>query len=60
MQNWAKWVIAIVISFAFSAISALTDAHCSLVDVARHGAIGPLPTLGALKVTLEKGLGIGQ
>lgn len=60
MSNWQKWSLFIVLGFATGAITALTDASPSVMDVIRHGCLTLLPTLGALNVTLKKDLGVGQ
>ena len=58
MRDALRWIIAIVLSVAIGAISAMTDTHAGWLDYIRHGALACIPTLAALKTTLEKELGI--
>jgi hypothetical protein len=58
LRNALRWIIAIGVSVAIGAISAMTDAHAGMLDYLRHGALACVPTLLALKATLEKELGV--
>lgn len=59
MRNAVRWLLAIAVAFLCGAGAALTDGgHPTTQDFIRHGLIVCLPTLMALKATLEKQLGI--
>jgi hypothetical protein len=50
-----RWVLTFILTFATAAIQGMTDQHFVLADIVRHGFIGLLPSIAALKMTLEGG-----
>ena len=57
--NALKWAAAIVVGFAFGAggVCLLSGAHTTK-DYIVMGVVAVMPTLGALKTSLEKQLGV--
>lgn len=58
-RNSIRWLILLSLGFAFGAGSEFIDPmQPTLRQVIIHGVIAILPTIAALKTTLEKSLGI--
>ena len=49
----AAATVAILLAFGGAAITAMSDGHPGLVDIMRHGLIGLLPAISALKMSLN-------
>lgn len=53
VRDILRWLLMFVLTFGTGAIQAMVDGHSAPVDMLRHGFIGLLPTIAALKMTLE-------
>ena len=54
MSNSQRWILAIVLGFSGGAISAFVDdPNIAIRQLIRHGLIGVLPSVAALKMTLQ-------
>lgn len=53
LNNVFRWVLMFALTFGTGAIQAMADGHAEPGDILRHGFIGLLPAIAALKMTLE-------
>ena len=61
MANWAKWTLAILYGFAGGVIAVAVGSPAipTTWGLIKGGLVGVAPTIGALKSTLNKDLGVG-
>lgn len=52
MTNAKRWLYTFALTFAVGAITAAMEPKATLSEMGRHGMIGLLPAITALKMTL--------
>lgn len=60
IRNALRWAGALAVAVVWGGVTAMTDGNPSWNDIMRHGLLAAVPTILALKLTLEKSLGIGD